>query len=95
MPQDDQSNKATEERIKAIRAEVAYYKAACVSAAGHFTTQQPPTIYAAKYVEDMEFLLGQLQTAEPVEEAPAPKTELEKALDHDAAGRVERMPRKR
>lgn len=105
MPQDDQSsNNDTAPydyagRIKSIRSEVDYYKAACVAAAGHFTTAQPPTIYAAKYVEDMEFLLGMLKTSstvylEPIEDAPPPpKTELEKALEHDQAGRTERRKR--
>lgn len=85
MPTDNPAD--TEAKLAKIREDLKYYKQACLDAARSFTTTQPPTIYAAKYVEDMEFLLG---LAAPTEPAPEPKEEsqLELALRHDQAIRV-------
>lgn len=87
MPQDEQSDK-----LKAIKADVEYFKKAC-SQQG--VTGQPPTIYAAKYVEDMEFMLASLEGEKPEPEPlPAPPSPLETALAHDDAGRTERKPKR-
>ena len=92
MPQDDQPSKPSESeaRLAAIKADLKYYKDACrASAVG----AQPPTVYAAKYAEDVEFLLDLFLSPQAAPEEPQPMGELEKALAHDAVGRVERKKR--
>lgn len=76
------------ERVRRINEDLKYFRGAVqAQGVGH----QPPSVYAAKYVEDVEFLMG-LATAAP---APAPpgKSVLETALEQDALGRTERTNR--
>ncbi len=89
MPQ-DAPPASDNTRIEAIRADLSYYKKAC--AAAH-VGGQPPTIYAAKYADDVEFLLGLVDPSAQAAE-PAKPSELEVALTHDEAGRVERKPKR-
>lgn len=93
MPQDDQSSQPGDPgaRVAAIRADLAYFKEACrLSQLGH----QPPTVYAAKYAEDVEFLLSLMgPVTEPVPATPPPPDSTEGALAMDEAVRVERKKR--
>lgn len=75
-------------RLDRIRADLAYYRGAMASMQ---VGSQVPTLYADKYAEDVGYLLELL---DPTASKPAtlPKSELEVALDHDVAGRVERKP---
>lgn len=80
-------------RLASIRADLAYFKTAHERSR---LGEQPPMVYAAKYVDDVEFLMALAdRIAGVVAEAPAPagKSELEVALAHDEAGRVERTDR--
>lgn len=87
MSQDEQADK-----LKTIKADLAYFKKAC-SQQG--VGSQPPTIYAAKYAEDIEFLLNKIEPpGEPVALPPPPPSPLEEALVHDEAGRTERKPKR-
>lgn len=91
MPNDEQTPPPADDlqqRIDRILADLAYFKGAVTSqGVGH----QPPTLYAAKYVDDVEFLLG-LSGLTKVAPPPVP-SELETALAHDDAVRVERKKR--
>jgi len=74
-----------------IMADLAYFKRAVASMG---VGGQPPTIYATKYIADIECLL-RLAGLEPKAPVEAPtKSQLELSLDDDAAGRVERRPAK-
>lgn len=86
MPADDQTDLEVDARVAAIKADLDYFQKAlsAVALQGH-----PPTVYASKYADDVAFLLklaGRIKAPEP---AAAP-SELETALAHDKAGRVER-----
>lgn len=92
MPQDDQSSPATDARVAAIKADLKYFKDAAAKAVigGH-----PPTVYGAKYAEDVEFLLKLAGLEDKAEPPPAPQPDsVEGALAHDEASRVERKPRR-
>jgi len=84
MPDDQAPDDAA--RLAQILADLAYFKKVHAQTA---LGGQPPTVYADKYVVDLEFLLALVNRAGTNPE-PLPKTELERDLDHDAAGRVER-----
>lgn len=80
-----------QERIDRIRQDLDYYRKANRQASN--VGSQPPTVYASKYVDDLKFLLDIAQPeAAPAE--PEPPSELETALAHDAAGRVERKSKR-
>lgn len=77
-----------EQRLKQITEDLDYYRKA-IQQMG--VGGQPPTVYATKYVEDIEFLMAMaVPNSKPQQEAP--KSGLEVALEHDAAGRTERKP---
>lgn len=89
----DEANPAdaeAEKRLEDIRASVAYFRKAVASSG---VGSQPPTLYAEKYLSDVEFLLARFApTPEPPQ--PAVLSDLERALDDDSAGRVERKPKR-
>ena len=85
MPSDDPSS-----RVDAIRADLAYFKKAVASMG---VGSQPPTVYADKYAQDVEFLLDLLTSSPPPLRLPK-KSDLESALEHDALGRTERNPKR-
>jgi hypothetical protein len=78
-----------DDKIKQIMNDLTYYKGAITSMG---VGGQPPTIYAEKYVQDVEMLLKLIPNTKPQQEAPTPKSQLELDLEHDAAGRTERSP---
>lgn len=82
MPEDQ------DEKLAQIRKDLAYFTKAQATMGGG----QPPTLYAEKYVEDVEFLLKFISNTKPQQETP--KTDVEVALEHDTAGRVERKPKR-
>jgi hypothetical protein len=92
MSRDDQptlAEAAAASRLADIRADLAYFRKA-VEAAG--VGSQPPTLYAEKYIADVEHLLGLLAPEEKPPQ-PARRSDLERALTDDKAGRVERNRR--
>ena len=76
----------SDERLAAIRRDLPYF----LGLRDGSTVGPPPTVHAAKYADDVEFLLSLLPAPVP---APVEKTQLEIALEHDAAGRTERRSR--
>ena len=76
------------DRLAKIQEDLAYFKKAQASMGG-----QPPTLYAEKYIEDVEYLLKFIPAAQNTKPAATPKTQLELSLEHDEAGRVERKRR--
>lgn len=91
MPDDPSTPTDDQLRAAQLKVDLDYYrKAIAQSGVG----SQPPTIYAEKYVADVEWLMGLVdklggKTPEP-EVKPPVKTKLETELEHDKAGRVER-----
>jgi len=82
---------AHDERLSQIVKDVAYYKEVIASVG---VGGQPPTIYAAKYVADMEVVLQLVAPGPATAPTPPVKSPLDRALADDQAGRVERKPRK-
>jgi len=92
-----------DEKITRIRNDVAYFKTQVLAAKalGHIAG----TVYAEKYVEDVDLLLSLLDdvpgvtiTVEPQTSVTTPVfhdglSSLDMAITHDEAGRVERRPR--
>jgi hypothetical protein len=84
MPEDP------DDRLNQIRVDLAYFKKAQATMGGG----QPPTLYAEKYVLDIEYLLKFVPVAQTAKPVAVPKTDVEVALEHDEAGRVERKLRR-
>lgn len=83
MPEDP------DDRLAQIRADLVYFKKAQATMGGG----QPPTLYAEKYVQDIEYLLKFVPVGQTAKPAAVSKTDVETALEHDDAGRVERKRR--
>jgi hypothetical protein len=86
MPEDQ------DERLAQIKADLAYFRTTLGGG-------QPSTLYAAKYVEDVECLLGVIKVLRGIQgpgstPSSVQKTDVETALEHDEAGRVERKPKR-
>jgi hypothetical protein len=79
------------DRIDSIKRDLDYYRAAHQSMG---VGGQPPTVHAAKYADDVGYLLGLISEKDNPAQ-PLEKSQLEIALDHDVAGRVERVPGRR
>ena len=71
------------DRLKSIQKDLDYYR----TAHKNMGLGLPPTVHASKYADDVGFLMA-LVTTKPAE--PLEKSQLEIALDHDAAARIER-----
>jgi len=85
MPEDHKDA----EHFSRLLADLLFYKNA-VARAG---SGERPTVDAAKYVDDLELML-RMAGLEP-DVLPAPeKSQMERDLEHDFAGRVERNPKR-
>ena len=80
---------ANVDRLAAIKRDLTYYREAHKNMG---VGGLPPTVHASKYADDVEFLLGIVFEDDPdgLVETPPTKSQLEVALEHDAAGRTER-----
>jgi len=78
--------------LNQVLSDLAYYKE---KVAALPVGAQMPTVYASKYVADLELVLRKFEVGTAKAAMPAPENQLELALKHDAAGRVERHQRPR